>query len=120
MKVAVSSKGKTLDSELDARFGRAACFIMVDLSTMSYEAVENTQNLNAVQGAGIQAARTVADHGAGVVITGNCGPKAFAVLNQAGIQVITGVSGKVVDVVEQYKKGELSPTDAPNVNGHWM
>ncbi|MCF8111630.1 MAG: NifB/NifX family molybdenum-iron cluster-binding protein [Desulfobacteraceae bacterium] len=120
MKVAVSSKGKTLDSELDERFGRAACFILVDLNTMSYEGVENTQNLNAIQGAGIQAAKTVVDHGAGVVITGNCGPKAFAVLSQAGIHTITGVSGKVKDVIEQYKKGELSPTDGPNVKGHWM
>lgn len=120
MKVAVSSRGKTLDSELDARFGRAACFILVDLNTMSYEAVENTQNLNAVQGAGIQAAKTVADQGAGAVITGNCGPKAFAVLQQAGIPVITGASGLVKDVIEKYKKGEFSPTDGPNVNGHWM
>ncbi|MFP4668079.1 MAG: NifB/NifX family molybdenum-iron cluster-binding protein [Desulfosalsimonas sp.] len=119
MKVAVSSKGKTLDSELDARFGRAACFILVDLNTMAYEAVENTQNSNAVQGAGIQAAKTVADHGVGAVITGNCGPKAFTVLNKAGISVITGLSGNVKDAIEKYKNGELSPTEGPNVNGHW-
>lgn len=120
MKVAVSSKGKLLDSELDSRFGRAACFILVDPNNMSYEVFENTQNLGAAQGAGIQAAKTVADQGAGVVITGNCGPKAYAVLQQAGIPVITGVSGRVKDVLEQYKKGELSPAEGPNVNGHWM
>ncbi|MCF8094336.1 MAG: NifB/NifX family molybdenum-iron cluster-binding protein [Desulfobacteraceae bacterium] len=120
MKVAVSSNGKTLDSEIDTRFGRAACFLLVDLNSMSCEAVENKQNLKAAQGAGIQAAKTVVDHGAGAVITGNCGPKAYAVLQQAGISVITGASGQAKDALEKYKQGELSPAEGPNVNGHWM
>ncbi|MFP4650499.1 MAG: NifB/NifX family molybdenum-iron cluster-binding protein [Desulfobacterales bacterium] len=120
MKVAVSSRGQTLDSELDARFGRAACFLLVDPNTMSCEVIDNNENLKAVQGAGIQAAKTVADLGAGVVITGNCGPKAYAVLQQAGIPVITGASGRVQEVVERYKKGELNPSEGPSVHGHWM
>ncbi|MBS3809631.1 MAG: NifB/NifX family molybdenum-iron cluster-binding protein [Desulfobacterales bacterium] len=119
MKIAVSSKGNSLESELDARFGRAACFVFVDPNTMSYEVVENSENLNAPQGAGIQAAKTVADRGAGVVITGNCGPKAYTVLQQADIPVITGVSGRVKDAVEQYKNGELSPSNGPSVDSHW-
>ncbi|MFO7931915.1 MAG: NifB/NifX family molybdenum-iron cluster-binding protein [Thermodesulfobacteriota bacterium] len=120
MKVAVSSRGQTLDSELDERFGRAACFLLVDPNTMSCEVIDNNQNLKAVQGAGIQAAKTVADQGAGAVITGNCGPKAYAVLKQAGIPVITGASGRVQEVVESYKKGELNPAEGPSVHGHWM
>lgn len=120
MKIAVSSKGKTLDAELDARFGRAACFIVLDPNHRSYDVVENTQNLNAAQGAGIQAAKTVADQGVAAVLTGNCGPKAYAVLEQAGISVITGVSGTVREAVEQYKNGDLRPARGPNVNGHWM
>ena len=120
MKIAVSSKGKDLDAEMDARFGRAACFIVVDPNTDAHEVVENTQNLNAAQGAGIQAAKAVADCGVNAVITGNCGPKAYAVLQQAGISVITGVSGSVREVLDQYKKGDLRPAAGPNVNGHWM
>jgi predicted Fe-Mo cluster-binding NifX family protein len=120
MKIAVSAKGKTLESELDARFGRAACFIVADPDTLSYDVVENTQNLNAAQGAGIQAAKTVADQKVSAVLTGNCGPKAYAVLEQAGINVITGLSGTVKQALEDYKKGNLNPSDGPNVDGHWM
>jgi predicted Fe-Mo cluster-binding NifX family protein len=120
MKIAVSAKGKTLDSELDARFGRAACFIIVDPDSLAYQVVENTQNLNAAQGAGIQAAKTVADQGVKAVLTGNCGPKAYAVLEQAGISVVTGASGSVKAALEQYKNGSLSTAGGPNVNGHWM
>jgi len=46
MKLAITSTGKGLDSNLDPRFGRAAYFIMVDPKTMAFEAVENSQNLN--------------------------------------------------------------------------
>ena len=120
MKIAVSSAGKTLDDDLDVRFGRAACFLVVDPETLSYEVVENGQNLNAAQGAGIQAGKTVADRGVEVVITGNCGPKAFAVLEKAGIKVVTGASGRIRDVLEKYKSGAFSPSAGPNVNGHWM
>ena len=120
MKIAVSATGNTLDSDLDARFGRAACFIVVNPEDLSFEVVENTQNLNAAQGAGIQAAKTVADKGVDAVLTGNCGPKAYAVLEQAKIPVITGVSGSIKEAVEQYKKGGLAAAAGPNVNGHWM
>ena len=46
MKLAITSTGKDLDSNLDPRFGRAAYFICVDPQTMAFEVVENSQNLN--------------------------------------------------------------------------
>ena len=51
--------------------------IIVDLSTMESETVENTQNLNLSQGAGIQAAQTIVENQVDCLITGHCGPKAF-------------------------------------------
>lgn len=120
MKVAVTSSGKTLDSALDPRFGRALYFLIVDTETMALEVKENTQNLNLPQGAGIQAGKTVADAGVEAVITGNCGPKAFNVLNAANIKVITGVSGTITEAVEQFKAGALQHAGGPNVEGHWV
>jgi len=80
MKVAVTSTGKELESNLDPRFGRAAYSIIVDPDTMAFEVVENSQNLDLPQGAGIQAGKTVVDHHVDALITGHCGPKAFRVL----------------------------------------
>jgi predicted Fe-Mo cluster-binding NifX family protein len=120
MKIAVSSTGQNLNAALDARFGRAAYFVIVDPDTLAYTAVPNTQNLNLPQGAGIQAAKTVLQHAAGVLITGNCGPKAFKVLEAAGVKVYAGVAGSVRDTVEQFNKGELSESRGPNVEGHWV
>ena len=45
MKLAISAKGQTLDSELDPRFGRAKYFLLVDPEAGSLEVVENKQNL---------------------------------------------------------------------------
>lgn len=121
MKVAVSSSGKTVESDLDPRFGRAQYFIIVDTDTLEVvEVKENTQNLNLPQGAGIQAGKNVAECGVEVVITGNCGPKAFKVLQAAGIKVVTGVQGSIKEAIEKFKKDALEFSDSPNVEGHWV
>ncbi|MBW1641493.1 MAG: NifB/NifX family molybdenum-iron cluster-binding protein [Deltaproteobacteria bacterium] len=119
MKIAVTSTGKELTSEMDPRFGRAAYFLIVDPETMEFETVENSQNINLPQGAGIQAGQTIADKKVDTLVTGNCGPKAFRILQAANIKVITGVSGRVIDAVEKFKNGELKQTDQANVEGHW-
>jgi predicted Fe-Mo cluster-binding NifX family protein len=119
MKIAVTSAGKELTSAIDPRFGRAAYFILVDPESMEYQVVDNKQNFDLPQGAGIQAGKTIVDSHADVLITGNCGPKAFRVLEQAGIKVITAAEGMVKDAVMQYKNGELKPARGANVEGHW-
>lgn len=119
MVIALSSKGNTLDSEIDPRFGRAGFFLLVDPETMEVKVIENKQNLQLPQGAGIQAAQIVVEQGAKTVLTGNCGPKAFKVLQAAGVNVGIGVSGSIKEAIQQYKQGKVSFTQAPNVEGHW-
>jgi predicted Fe-Mo cluster-binding NifX family protein len=119
MKIVVSSTGATAESPVDPRFGRAAQFILFDTETGEYRAVTNEQNLQAAQGAGIQAAMMISRLGAQYLITGNCGPKAFRALAAAGIKVIVGAEGTVAEVIEQFKAGKLQPSSAPNVDGHW-
>jgi len=118
--IAVTSEGNDLDSKVDPRFGRTANFIIVDPDTMAFEVVENSQNLNLPQGAGIQAGKTVVDHNVDVLLTGNCGPKAFKVLQSGGVKVFTGVTGRVRDALLQYKNNELKETQGANVDGHWV
>ncbi len=114
MKIAITSTGKELTSEMDQYFGRALNFLMVNQDTMDFEVVKNN-SVGLLQGAGIQAGKIIVDNKVDVVITGNCGPKAFNVLNTAGIEVITGAKGRIMDVIEDYKKGNLKPSEKPNV-----
>ena len=118
MKIAVTSTGATLDDNVEARFGRCAYFLIIDTDNMRCEAVENP-NIALGGGAGIQSAQLMSEKGVTTVLTGNCGPNAFAVFGQAGIQVIVGVSGLVRNAVEQFKKRAFSSTSEPNVAGHF-
>lgn len=120
MKIAVSSSGKNLTSPVDPRFGRAAFFVIVDSENMDFKVIDNVQQLNLPQGAGIQAAQTVATERVDAVITGNCGPKAFRVLQAAGIPVVTGAKGKIDVVIERYIQGELETAGEANVESHWV
>jgi predicted Fe-Mo cluster-binding NifX family protein len=94
MKIAVSSTGPDLDAAVDPRFGRCAYFAVLDTDSGVLDAVANPF-LDAAGGAGTQAAQWILDRGIDVLVTGRCGPKAAAVLGDAGIRVVEGVSGTV-------------------------
>jgi predicted Fe-Mo cluster-binding NifX family protein len=55
-----------------------------------------------------------------VLLTGNCGPKAFKTLAAAGIKVVVGVSGKIEDAIQAYLRRELEHAEQANVEGHWV
>ena len=118
MKIAVSSSGEDLDSQIDPRFGRCACFLIVETDDMSFE-VFNNENIALGGGAGIQSAQFVASKGAQAVITGNCGPNAVRTLSAAGVKLHVGQSGKVREAIERHKNGELRSTNEPNVSDHY-
>lgn len=120
LKVAITSQGKTLESKVDLRFGRAGWFVVIDTNNGDYQAVSNEQNLNANQGAGIQAAEQVSRQEVSALITGNCGPKAFKALMVAGIKVYYGKEGTVAEVLEQFKQGRLNEASDANVDSHWV
>jgi predicted Fe-Mo cluster-binding NifX family protein len=119
MKIAVSAAGKDLDSQLDPRFGRAAGFVIYDTQLKTSEYISNTQNFNAVQGAGIQSARLISGTGAHILITGHCGPKAFTALKAAGIKIFTGAGGTVREAVMKFATGDFTEAAGADVKGHW-
>jgi predicted Fe-Mo cluster-binding NifX family protein len=118
MKIAVSATAPGLDAEVDPRFGRCQYFIIVDPQSMEFEALDNS-NAMASGGAGISTAQMIAGKGAEVVLTGNCGPNAYQTLSAAGVQVITGVSGRIKDAIEAYKAGRFQSSAQPSVGDHY-
>jgi len=106
MKIAITSMGQQLDSSVDPRFGRARWLIIYDTKNDTYEAIDNSKNLNAQQGAGVQTASLAVQKGVGLVLTGDCGPKAAQVLQKAGVRVVTGISGTVKEAIEKIRAKE--------------
>ena len=119
MKIAITSTGTTFDSVVDLRFGRAKHFVLFDPATNTTTIVDNVVNLNAAQGAGIQAAKTISDSGAGALITGHVGPKAYTALNAGGIGVYSVSGGTIAEALKQFQSGSLTAMSAPDVEGHW-
>ena len=119
MKIAVTSTGTDLDSQVDPRFGRASYVLIVDSETFSFEVIDNKENVNALKGAGIQAASMLSDKGAEVLLTGFCGPNALKVLKAAKIGVANDAGGSVRDSVKAYLGGKLPLSDKANVEGQW-
>ena len=103
MKVAVTSQGSVLSSELDPRFGRARYFVLVDTESGEFTAHDNGTNLEAAHGSGVQAAQDIVDLGVDAVITGNIGPKAEAALQAGNVEICKQNWGTVRDAVEQFK-----------------
>ncbi len=118
MRIAISATGPSLDADVDPRFGRCQYFIIVDPETMQYESMENP-SVMAGGGAGISTAQMVVNKEVQAVITGNCGPNAYQVLSAAGIQITTGVSGKIKDAIQAYKSGQLQVASQPTVDTHF-
>ena len=114
MKVAVSSSGKDLESQIDPRFGRCAYFLIVETDDMSFEIFSNESGALS-SGAGIQSAQFVVSKGAKAVITGNCGPKAVQALSAAGVEMYLGNTGGIREAMEKYKSGNLTSTNQANV-----
>lgn len=119
MKIAVSSQGKTLDAQIDPRFGRAAYIIIVDPDTLEFNAFDNADNKNSFKGAGTKAAAMVCDQDVQALLTGFCGPNAFDTLNAAGVKVVNDQTGTIMDAVNRFKKGDIAYADSANKDGHW-
>jgi predicted Fe-Mo cluster-binding NifX family protein len=119
MKIAVTSTGTDIDSEVDPRFGRAPYILIVDSETFEFDVLDNKENVNALKGAGIQAAGAVSRKGADVLLTGFCGPNAFKAMNAAKIKVANDAKGTVREAVQAYLDGKLPLADAANVEGQW-
>jgi predicted Fe-Mo cluster-binding NifX family protein len=119
VKIVLTTLGNDINAPLDGRFGRAPKFLVYDLNDGAFEMIDNLQNLNAPQGAGIQSAETVARLGAKILITGHCGPKAFRVLNAAGIRIFNSNALTVAAAIEQYRSGELAEAKTADAEGHW-
>jgi len=119
MIIVFTTSGNDLSAPLDSRFGRAAKFLVYDTESKKIDIIDNRQNLNAAQGAGIQAAETVARLGAGVLVSGHCGPKAFKVLQAAKVRVFPCAAATVAEALAQYESGALPEATTADVEGHW-
>jgi predicted Fe-Mo cluster-binding NifX family protein len=118
MIVVVTGTGHRPSDRADERFGRASWLVVYDTNKVTFAAYDNAAQVDAVQGAGVRTAQRVAELGAEVVLTGHCGPKAFAVLDAAGIRIFRHGGGSILEAIHAWQEKRLEPLTGPDRAGH--
>ncbi|PID27720.1 MAG: dinitrogenase iron-molybdenum cofactor biosynthesis protein [Candidatus Cloacimonadota bacterium] len=119
MKIAITALENNFDeSKVDSRFGRAAGFFILDTETDHCKWLENSQNIYAEHGAGIQAAQTVINSGAEILVTGHVGPKAYKALTAGKIKIYSDAEKYQVNEIKQLlKENKLNLAERENTVG---
>ena len=106
-----------LSSEMSMHFGRCPFFTLVDVEEgkmTNTQVVANPAFENHVPGV---VPKFISEQKVNVMIAGGMGPKAIDMFNDFGIEVATGVGGKVEKVLKAYLDGRVQGT-APCEHDH--
>ena len=96
-----------LNAIMSGHFGRCPYYTMIDVEGNEKKKVHVIKNPyfdNHVPG---KIPHFIKEQKANVMIAGGMGPKAIDLFHSFGIEVYTGVSGKVKDVLEAYLNGKV-------------
>ena len=117
-RVAVAASGNDLNAQVALRFGTAPYFIIADLESNRFQAIQNN-TLTDSRGYGIAAAQLVAAQGAKAVVAGGVyGPQAYDALKSLNITPFLTKPGKISDVLIQYRSGLLAQATDPTLPGY--
>lgn len=117
MKLIITATAPEIEAAVDPRFGRGACFVVVDTDTLDWQAHENPGR-DATGGAGSQAAQFVAQQHPDAVISGDFGPNAYLALAAAEIKMyLLGTCQTVREAAARCAAGELTAVHAPTGAG---
>ena len=117
-RVAVAANAGDLNAQVAPRFGTAPYFIIADLESNRFQAIQNN-TLADSRGYGIAAAQLVAAQGAGAAIAGGAyGPQAYDTLKSLNITPFIAKPGKISDVLSQYRSGLLVQVTEPTLPGY--
>lgn len=118
MQIAITTEEKNgLESKTSTIFGRCQYFLLIDPETETFTIEENPAK-NASGGAGIQAAQFLVDNAVSVVVCGHLGPKAHAVLFNAGVAAYQFQGKTVMEALEAYKEKRLASLFESDVSEH--
>ena len=121
--IAVAAEDEAgLDGQVAGHFGRCAAYVVVETSGEDIRSGRVVPNPHAQAHQPGQMPRFIQGLGVDAILAGGMGPRAINMFSQYGIDVATGVTGRVRDVVGSYLRGELSGTvpcrhDHPNSCG---
>nr|ASQ41194.1 MamP-like magnetosome protein [Candidatus Magnetananas rongchenensis] len=107
-KVAVASMSNNINAPISQQFGSSPYFTVYDPTSNSYQSVANP-NANDLSGRGIQSSQYIVDLGVSNVISGSFSRDSLNTLHTLRVNVYSGVTGSVREVLGAYISGQLVP-----------
>jgi predicted Fe-Mo cluster-binding NifX family protein len=109
MKIALATDNDMgLEAVLSQHFGRCPYYVVVDVDDKEIREVKALQSpFYGSHGEPGEVPAFIKSLGAQVIISGGMGPKAIGFFEQFGIQAVTGVSGIVREVINEYMGGQI-------------
>ncbi|MBW2036096.1 MAG: NifB/NifX family molybdenum-iron cluster-binding protein [Deltaproteobacteria bacterium] len=114
MIVAITSKGKTLEAEMELRFSRSPFFIIADTETGEFKAFKNP-GASAKDAACVDAVKFLVSQGVKAILTGNIGHNAFTTVKDTQMKIYWATAGTVGKALEKFKKRRLLLAKEPSV-----
>ncbi|MGQ9744177.1 MAG: NifB/NifX family molybdenum-iron cluster-binding protein [Candidatus Bathycorpusculaceae bacterium] len=109
MKIAFATEDdKGIDGVLAGHFGRCPYYTFVEVEGDQIKNVETKENPYFNAHAPGVVPEFIAKQGAKVIVAGGMGPRAIDWFERLGVEPITGVYGKVRDLLNDYLNGKLS------------
>ena len=122
MKIAVTAENNNgLESMVAEHFGRAPCFMLVDVENGEVTATQVVANPFAEAHQPGQIPGFIHEQKANVILSGGMGGRAIQFFEELGIKAATGANGTVRQALENYLGGKLkeaAPCDESVAHGH--
>lgn len=106
MKIAISTDGIFVSEH----FGRCPKFTLVDIENEKLVKLEEIENPGHQPG---NIPKFLHNNGVQCIVCGGMGSRAVGFFNEFNIKIVTGVSGKIDDVVNKLIKGTLVGGNSP-------
>ncbi len=114
MKIAIPSKTtEGLFAEVEEHFGRARIYTFIEIDEEGDPVAIEVEEVNFEGHGPGEIPSWVKSHGADVVLTGGMGQRAIEFFRDMGIEVVTGVSGTIKDVIKEFLGGKLQGKAEP-------
>ncbi len=110
MKIAVVSELPTIDAFIGTNLRSSKYLLIIDTDTMEYEAMPNPIMALGGSAAGKLFTQQLLEVNVSKILVNNCSLDMLKSLGHTGIQVISGLSGSVRSVVNQFKEMCMTET----------
>ncbi len=105
MKIALITKDRSLDSDLDIRFARGNFILIYDTENEAHNFIKNdTENTH---GAGPKMIECIVKNGADAIITHSLGKNAFDAAKAAGMKIFESSGGNAIANIKKMTENDL-------------